>query len=72
MYNTSTVHLIGINKRLSVIHTYPSGLYDAKTMDGEEYALDVTHVQWTANIINIISTVTITIERILTPRPKII
>ena len=52
-----------------LIQTYPSGLYDAKTMDGDEYALDVTHVQWTANIIRIISTVTITIERIFTPRP---
>ena len=39
-------------------------------MDGDEYALDVTQVQWTANIMSIISTATITIERILPPRPS--
>ena len=53
-----------------MIFSYPSGLYDASTMDGDEYALDVTQVQWTANIMSIISTATITIERMLPPRPS--
>ena len=56
---------------MKYVLSYPSGLYDASTMDGEEYAFEVTQVQWTANIINIISTVTITIERMFTPSPKI-
>lgn len=38
-----------------MLTTYPSWLYDAKTILGLEYALDVTHVQWTANNINNIS-----------------
>jgi hypothetical protein len=36
-------------------------------MDGEEYAFEVTHVQCTANIINIIMTITMTMERMFTP-----
>jgi hypothetical protein len=36
-------------------------------MEGEEYALEVTQVQWTANIMSIIITATITIERMFTP-----
>jgi hypothetical protein len=36
-------------------------------MEGDEYALEVTQVQWTANIMSIIITATITIERMFTP-----
>ena len=42
--------------------SHPSGLYDASTMDGDEYAFEVTHVQWTANIMSIMRTATITID----------
>lgn len=41
-------------------------------MEGEEYALEVTQVQWTENIIRIISTATMIMLRMLTPRPSLL
>lgn len=52
--------------------TNPSWPYEARTMEGEEYALEVTHVQWTENIMSIINTATITMLRMLTPSPSLL
>jgi hypothetical protein len=50
--------------------THPSLLYEASTMLGELYALEVTQVQWTANIISIMRSATSTMLRTLAPIPS--
>lgn len=50
--------------------TYPSWLYEARTTLGLEYALLVTQVQWTANIINSINISIVTMFLMLGPSPS--
>ena len=56
---------------LTAVFTHPSWLYDASTIEGEEYAFEVTQVQCTENIIKIINTATITIDLMFAPNPSL-